>query len=32
MRRRRPEAVRMFIEEELVSYSGARLAQDEKAS
>ncbi len=28
---RRPEAVRIFIEEELVSYSGARLAQDEKS-
>ena len=28
---RRPEAVRMFIEEELVSYSGARSAQDEKS-
>ena len=28
---RTPEAVRMFIEEELVSYSGARLAQDEKS-
>ena len=27
----RPEAVRMFIEEALVSYSGARLAQDEKS-
>src|SRR6185312_11093523 len=27
----RPEAVRIFIEEELVSYSGARLAQDEKS-
>ena len=27
----RPEAVGMFIEEELVSYSGARLAQDEKS-
>jgi hypothetical protein len=27
----RPEAVRVFIEEELVSYSGARLAQDEKS-
>src|SRR5262245_38921335 len=27
----RPDAVRMFIEEELVSYSGARLAQDEKS-
>jgi tetratricopeptide (TPR) repeat protein len=26
-----PEAVRLFIEEELVSYSGARLAQDEKS-
>jgi hypothetical protein len=29
--RRRPDAVRIFIEEELVSYSGARLAQDEKS-
>jgi hypothetical protein len=27
----RPEAVRVFIEEELVSYSGARLAQDEQS-
>ena len=27
----RPEVVRIFIEEELVSYSGARLAQDEKS-
>jgi hypothetical protein len=27
----RPEAVGTFIEEELVSYSGARLAQDEKS-
>ena len=27
----RPESVRIFIEEELVSYSGARLAQDEKS-
>jgi tetratricopeptide (TPR) repeat protein len=27
----RPEAVRMFIEEDFVSYSGARLAQDEKS-
>jgi Novel STAND NTPase 1 len=27
----RPEGVRMFIEEGLVSYSGARLAQDEKS-
>ncbi len=27
----RPEAVRIFIEEELVSFSGARLAQDEKS-
>jgi hypothetical protein len=27
----RPEAVRAFIEEELVSYSGARIAQDEKS-
>src|SRR5438067_5335721 len=27
----RPEALRIFIEEELVSYSGARLAQDEKS-
>jgi tetratricopeptide (TPR) repeat protein len=27
----RPEGVRMFIEEALVSYSGARLAQDEKS-
>lgn len=27
----RPEAVRVFIEEELVSRSGARLAQDEKS-
>jgi hypothetical protein len=26
-----PEGVRMFIEEELVGYSGARLAQDEKS-
>jgi hypothetical protein len=27
----RPEAVRTFIEEELVSYSGGRVAQDEKS-
>jgi tetratricopeptide (TPR) repeat protein len=27
----RPEAVRIFIEEELVSYSGARLSQDEQS-
>ena len=27
----RPDAVRLFIEEDLVSYSGARLAQDEKS-
>jgi hypothetical protein len=27
----RPDGVRTFIEEELVSYSGARLAQDEKS-
>jgi len=27
----RPEAVRIFIEEQLVSYSGARLAQDEQS-
>lgn len=27
----RPEAVRIFIEEELVSYSGARLTQDEQS-
>ncbi len=27
----RPEGVRIFIEEELVSYSGTRLAQDEKS-
>ena len=27
----RPEAVRMFIEEELIGYSGARLAQDERS-
>jgi tetratricopeptide (TPR) repeat protein len=27
----RPEAVRVFIEEELVSYSGARLSQDEQS-
>jgi hypothetical protein len=27
----RPEAVRVFIEEEMVSYSGARLAQDEQS-
>ena len=27
----RPESVRIFIEEELVSYSGARLAQDEQS-
>lgn len=27
----RPEAVRIFIEEALVSYSGARIAQDERS-